>query len=191
LRKRATLIVAAQEVLATVGPNADVAQLAKHAGVSPDTVDNFFGNTETLLMTAFDQKWREFVEWAYGDVPKGDSLEAIIDVCRKLFRARETHPDFSRILAKALDHPDFVIDAVRDAAMPALEHVALRGQLPSDDFDRRAQLWAYAIARILRDVHATLQLSPAAADASLEKTLDIWDISPKTAKIITSRSLKT
>ncbi len=188
-RQRATLITSAQRVLATIGPDASVEQLAEHADVSPATVENYFGNKESLLMTSLDLALREWVDWAYGDVPKGDSLEAMIDVCRKLFRAEQTHPEFSQILAKALRDPDFVIEAVQNAALPALEHVAHRGQLPIDDFERRTQLWANTVAGILRDVHTTKKLSPPAADASLAKALAIWDVSPKTAKAITSRPL--
>lgn len=188
-RQRANLVLGAKIVLATIGPDATVEQVAKQADVSPATVDNYFGNKESLLMTVLDQSLREWVDWAYGDTPKGESFEVIIDVCRKLFRAGQTHPEFSQILANALRDPDFVIEAVRDAALPALEHVANRGQLPIDDFDRRTQLWANAIAGILRDVHTTQKLSPAAADTSLAKALAIWDVSPQTATAITSRPL--
>lgn len=188
-RQRATLKAAAQRVLVAYGPDATVEQIAQEADVSPATVDNYFGNKESLLMTVLDQSLREWVDWAYGDIPKGESLEVMIDVCRKLFRAGETHPEFSQILANALRDPDFVIEAVRDAALPALEHVAHRGQLPIDDFDRRTQLWANAVAAIVRDVHTTRKLSPAAADTSLAKALAIWDISPQTAEAITSRPL--
>jgi AcrR family transcriptional regulator len=188
-RQRATLITSAQEVLATIGPDASLEQLAEHADVSPATVENYFGNKESLLMTGLDLALREWVDWAYGETLKGENFEVIIDVCRKLFRAGQTHPKFSQILANALRDPDFVIEAVRDAALPALEHVAHRGQLPIDDFDRRTQLWANAIAGILRDVHTTQKLSPTAADASLEKALTIWDLSPDAARTIASRPL--
>ena len=181
--------MAAKRALATIGPNATVEQLAELADVSPATVDNYFGNKESLLMTVLDQSLREWVDWAHGDIPKGESLEVMIDVCRKLFRAGETHPEFSQILSNALRDPDFVVEAVRDSALPALEHVALRGQLASDDFDQRAQLWANAVAGILRDVHTTRKLSPLAADTSLAKALAIWDVSPETANAITSRPL--
>jgi AcrR family transcriptional regulator len=171
------------------GPDATVEQIAQEADVSPATVENYFGDKQSLLMTVLDQSLREFVDWASGDTPKGESLDAMIDVCRKLFRAGETHPEFSQILANALRDPDFVIEAVRDAALPALEHVAHRGQLPIDDFDRRTQLWANEVAAIVRDVHTTRKLSPAAADTSLAQALAIWDISPQTAEAITSRPL--
>jgi hypothetical protein len=190
-RQRATLILAAQRVLATIGPDATVEQLAEQADVSPETIDNYFGNKETLLMTGLDQSLREWVDWAYGDIPKGESLEAIIDVCRKLFRAGQTHPEFSHILANALRNPDFVIEAVQDAALPALEHVAHLGQVPLGDFDQRTQLWANAVAGIMRDVYTTGKLSPLAADASLEKALAIWGLSRGAAKAITSRPLGT
>jgi AcrR family transcriptional regulator len=180
-RQRATLITSAQRVLATIGPDATVEQIAEHADVSPATVDNYFGDKQALLMTGLDRALREWVDWAYGDIPKGDSLEILIDVCRKLFRAGQTHPEFSQMLANALRDPDFVIEAVQDAALPALEHVAHRGQLPINDFDQRTELWAYAVIEILRDVHTTQKLSPMAADASLAKALAIWDVSPQTA----------
>jgi len=178
-------------LLSTIGPDATAEQLAEQADVSPETIDNYFGNKETLLMTGLDQSLREWVDWAYGDIPKGESLEAIIDVCRKLFRAGQTHPEFSHILANALRNPDWVIEAVQDAALPALEHVAHLGQVPIDDFDQRTQLWANAVAGIMRDVYTTGKLSPLAADASLEKALAIWGLSPGAAKAITSRPLGT
>jgi hypothetical protein len=115
----------------------------------------------------------------------------MIDVCRKLFRAGKTHPEFSRVLAQSLRDPEFVIAAVMDAALPALEHVMLRGQLASDDFDQRSQLWASSIVDILRGVHTTRELSPTQADVSLAKALAIWGVSPKTATAITSRSLRS
>jgi AcrR family transcriptional regulator len=188
-RRRVHLIGKAQELLATVGPGVTVEEFAEYAEVWPETVENYFGSKELLFQMVLDQMLREWVDWAYGGRPKGESLEVMIDVCRKLFRAGQTHPQFSRVLSQSLRDPEFVIAAVMDAALPALEHVVLRGQLTSDDFDQRSHLWASAIAEILRGVHTTRELSPTQADASLAKALAIWDVRPKTATAITSRPL--
>lgn len=189
--QRARLIRSAQEVLATIGPSATVEEFVRYADVWPDTIDNYFGSKELMFQKALDQLWREWVNWAYGGRPKGDSLEAMIDVCRKLFRVGQTHPLFGKVLAQSLRDPDFVIAAVRDSGMPALEHVALRGQVAQDDFENRTQLWANTVAEILRGVHTTRELSPIEADASLAKALAIWGVSSKIAKTITSRPLGT
>jgi AcrR family transcriptional regulator len=47
--------MAARRVLATIGPDATVEQVAKHADVSPATVENYFGSKESLLMTSLDR----------------------------------------------------------------------------------------------------------------------------------------
>jgi AcrR family transcriptional regulator len=190
-RRRVLLIAKAQEVLATIGPGATLEEFAEYAEVWPETIENYFGSKELLFQMVLDQMLRQWVDWAHAGRPKGESLEVMIDVCRKLFRAGKTHPEFSRVLAQSLRDPEFVIAAVMDAALPALEHVMLRGQLAGDDFDQRSQLWAKSLVTILYGVHTTRELSPTQADASLAKALAIWGVSPKTATAITSRSLRS
>ena len=48
-RNRAALIKAGQEVLAEIGPQATIEQLADHAQVSPTTIYKYFENKENFF----------------------------------------------------------------------------------------------------------------------------------------------
>ena len=190
-RNRQALIKSAQEVLADIGPEATVEQFVAHAGVSPTTIYNHFYNKETLFKEALAEAWREWIDWAHGGIPADENFATMIDVCRKLFRAAKTHPDFSRLISKSLSYPGFVIAAVQADGLPALKKVARLGGLTNSDFDKRSRLFSYCIAGILHGVHTTNELSPADADVSLGIALSIWNISPEKAKSIVSRPLST
>ena len=188
-RNRASLIRSAQQVLADIGPNATVEQFVAHAQVSPTTIYNHFGSKDALFAEALSQIWQEWVTWAYNGVPAGESLGAMVDVCRKLFRVEQTHPLFSQILGNALINPNFVIGAIRSSALPAAEVLAKRGDLTRVEFDKRVRLFTFCLAGILHGVYTTHELSPSDADASLKIALALWDLPPDEAKAITSRSL--
>ena len=188
-RNRAALIRAAQQVLAENGPGATVEQFVAHAQVSPTTIYNHFGNKETMFSLALAQIFREWLEWAHDGIPADESLEVMIDVCRKLFRVQQSHPLLGQILGKTLDTPSFVIEALIADSLPAIEGVARLGQVSTAEFEKRTRLFAYCIAGILHGVHTTHELSPSDADLSLEIALAIWGLSPEAARAITSRPL--
>jgi AcrR family transcriptional regulator len=188
-RNRLALIKWAQEVLADIGPDATVEQFVAHAGVSSTTIYNHFYNKEALFKEALAEAWREWIDWAHGGVPADESLETMIDVCRKLFRVAKTHPEFSRLISKSLAYPGFVIEAVQADGLPAMKRFARQGHVSKGEFDKRMRLFSYCIAGILHGVHTTNELSPADADVSLEIALAIWNVSPETANSIVSRPL--
>jgi len=188
-RNRAALIRSAQQVLAEIGPDATVEQFVAHAQVSPTTIYNHFGSKDALFAQALAQLWRDWLDWAHSDGPPDGSLEEMIDVCRKLFRAGETHPKFSKILGNMLHNPTFVIDSLRSDALPAFEHVASSGNLTQIEFENRTRLFMYCYAGIAHGVFSTKELSPSDADAAFEIALAIWNVSPEVAKALTSRPL--
>jgi AcrR family transcriptional regulator len=188
-RNRLALIKSAQEVLADIGPDATVEQFVAHAGVSSTTIYNHFYNKESLFKEALAEAWREWIDWAHGGIPADESLETSIDVCRRLFRVAKTHPDFSRLISKALINPSFVIQAVQADALPAVKNFSRLGHISKVDFDKRLRLFSYCVTGILQGVLTTNELSPADADISLGIALSIWNVSPETAKTIVSRPL--
>ena len=188
-RNRASLIRSAQHVLAEIGPHATVEQFVAHAQVSPTTIYNHFGSKEAMFSQALAQIFREWLKWARDDRLVGESLDVVIDVCRKLFRVEQTHPLLSQILGKTLDNPGFVIDALMADSRPVAEAMARRGHFNNVEFDKRVHLFAYCIAGILHGVHTTQDLSAADADLSLEIALAIWGLSPEAARAVTSRPL--
>ena len=188
-RNRAALIRSAQQVLAEIGPDATVEQFVAHAEVSPTTIYNHFGSKEAMFSQALAQIFREWLEWAHDGIPAGESLEVMIDVCRKLFRVQQSHPLLGQILGKTLDTPSFVIEALIADSLPAIEGVARLGQVSTAEFEKRTRLFAYCIAGILHGVCTTQEMTAKDADASLEIALAIWGLSPEAARAITSRPL--
>jgi AcrR family transcriptional regulator len=188
-RQRASLIVAGKEVPATIGPDATVEHLAEHAEVSPTTIYNHVGSKEAMFSQALAQIWREWLEWAHDGIPVDERFDVMIDVCRKLFRAKQTHPLFSQILSRTLDNPQFVIDAVTADSLPALEAVALLGRLNKAEFEKRTRLFSYCLSGILHGVYSTQEMTAKDTDASLEIALALWGLSPDAARAITARPL--
>jgi len=189
-RNRLALIRAAQEVLAEIGPDATVEQFVAHAQVSPTTIYNHFYNKEALFKEALAEAWREWIDWAHGGVPADESLEIAMDVCRRLFRVSKTHPEFARLISKALVNPGFVIEAIQADALPAAKRFARIGQISKAEFDKRIRLFGHCVTGILQGVHLTNELSPSDADSSLGIALAILGVSPAQAKSIVSRPLE-
>ena len=189
-RNRLALIKAAQDVLAEIGPEATVEQFVAHAQVSPTTIYNHFYNKEALFKEALAEAWREWIDWAHGGVAADESLDVAIDVCRRLFRVGKTHPEFARLISKALVNPGFIIAAVQEDAMPAAKQFARLGQISKAEFDKRIRLFSYCVTGILGGVHTTNELSPSDADASLGLALGILGVSPAKAKSMVSRTLE-
>lgn len=189
-RNRLALIKAAQEVLADIGPEATVEQFVARAQVSPTTIYNHFYNKEALFKEALAEAWREWIDWAHGGVPADESLEVAVDVCRRLFRIGKTHPEFARLISKALVNPGFIIEAVKEDAMPAAKQFARLGQINKAEFDKRIRLFSYCVAGILSAVHTTNELSASDADASLGIALAILGVSPAKAKSMVARTLE-
>ncbi len=181
-RNRAALIASAQEVLAQTGPGATIEQLVAQAKVSPTTIYNYFDNKEALFSEALDHMWRDWVDWAHDGRSKEESFETMLDVCRKLFRANQTHPKFAHVLRNTLDNPAFVIQAVKDDGSAALRNIAGPGGLTTTEFDKRLNLWTYCLAGILHGVFVIGDLSPADADLSLQMSLSLWNVPPEAAE---------
>jgi len=189
-RNRARLIKDAQEVLAEIGPTATIEQIAAHAEVSPTTVYKYFENKDQLFIEALGEMWHSWISWAFAQTSTTDELEAVIDVNRRLFRAKETHPDFARVLHNTIkEMPDFFLQADEKTAKRVLRGLASAGQLVAENFEYRYQLWESSGLGLLSSVHVTETLSPAEADVALGIGLSVWGITEAKAKKLVSRPL--
>jgi AcrR family transcriptional regulator len=188
-RNRAALLKAGQEVLADIGPNATIEELAKHAQVSPTTIYKYFTSKEVLFAEAMSEIYQRWVIWAYNGKPRGGSLETSLDTGRKLFWVKQSHPLFAKILHNTLRDPTFVITANKNAAEAVFRNYAELGVLNKEDFDKRFIIWSYAYVGILTSVHVTEDLSPTQAEESLGLALSVWGISEAKAKKLMSRPL--
>jgi len=188
-RNRAALLKAGQEVLADIGPDATIEELAKHAQVSPTTIYKYFTSKEVLFAEAMSEIYQRWVIWAYNGKPRGGSLETSLDTGRKLFWVKQSHPLFAKILQNTLRDPTFVITANKNAAEAVFRNYAELGVLNKEDFDKRFIIWSYAYVGILTSVHVTQELSPTQAEESLGLALSIWGVSEAKAKKLMSRPL--
>jgi len=189
-RNKARLIKDAQEVLAEIGPSATIEQIAAHAEVSPTTIYKYFENKDELFVQALGAMWHEWVSWAFAQTSTTDDLEAVIEVNRRLFRAKQTHPNFALVLHNTVkEMPDFFIQADEKTAKRVLTELASTGQITAENFEYRYQLWESTSVGLLSSVHVTETLSPAEADIALGIGMSVWGISEAKAKRLISRPL--
>jgi len=190
-RNKARLIKNAQEILAEIGPMATIEQIAAHAEVSPTTIYKYFKNKDELFIQALGEMWHGWVSWAFTQTLATDDLEAVFDVTRRLFRVKETHPDFARVLHNTIrEMPDFFIQADEQTAKQIFGELAIAGQINDKNFEYRYQLWESTIVGLLSSVHVTETLSAVEADVALGIGLSLWGISEAKAKKIISRPLR-
>lgn len=189
-RNRAALIKVAQEVLAEIGPTATIEQLSAHAQVSPTTIYKYFENKEVLFQEAIGQLWREWLMWANELKAPGDRFERTLDSGRKLFWARETHPQFAEILHNALaEDPYILVKMDQGVGKKVFGEIAASGVIKNDDFEQRFILWTNIYTGLLTAVFVSEELTPAQADVAFGIGLSVWGISEAKAKKIISRPL--
>ena len=189
-RNRARLIKDAQEVLAEIGPTATIEQIAAHAEVSPTTVYKYFENKDQLFIEALGEAWVGFLIWSNQFKAPGDRLERTLDSGRKLFWARQTHPQLAQMLHNCLDEmAEFLAQADNGEGKKAFYEIAKGGDLKLEDFDKRFTLWINIYNGILRSVFVTEEFTPEEANVAFGIGLSVWGISEAKAKKLISRPL--
>ena len=189
-RNRARLIKDAQEVLAEIGPSATIEQIASHAEVSPTTVYKYFENKDQLFIEALGEAWVGFLIWSSEIKTPGDRFERTLDIGRRVFWARQTHPLFAQMLHNCLnDMSEIVILSDKGEGKNAFRAFAASGELKEDNFDERFILWNNLYNGLLKSVFVTEELSPEEANVAFGIGLSVWGVSEAKAKKIVSRPL--
>jgi AcrR family transcriptional regulator len=189
-RNRARLIKDAQEVLAEIGPSATIEQIAAHAEVSPTTVYKYFENKDQLFIEALAEAWVGFLIWSSEIKTPGDRFERTLDIGRRVFWARQTHPLFAQMLHNCLnDMSEIIILSDRGEGKKAFRAFAASGELKEDNFDERYVLWTSLYVGLLKSVFVTEDLSPEEANVAFSIGLSVWGVSEAKAKKIVSRPL--
>ena len=189
-RNRARLIKDAQEVLAEIGPSATIEQIASHAEVSPTTVYKYFENKDQLFIEALGEAWVGFLIWSSQIKTPGDRFERTLDIGRRVFWAKQTHPLFAQMLHNCLnDMSEIVILSDRGEGKKAFRAFAASGELKEDNFDERFILWNNLYSGLLKSVFVTEELSPEEANVAFGIGLSVWGVSEARAKKIVSRPL--
>jgi AcrR family transcriptional regulator len=189
-RNRARLIKDAQEVLAEIGPSATIEQIASHAEVSPTTVYKYFENKDQLFIEALGEAWVGFLIWSSEIKTPGDRFERTLDIGRRVFWAKQTHPLFAQMLHNSLNQmSEIIILSDRGEGKKAFRAFAASGELKEDDFDERYVLWTSLYVGLLKSVFVTEDLSPEEANVAFGIGLSVWGVSEAKAKKLISRPL--
>lgn len=189
-RNRARLIKDAQEVLAEIGPSATIEQIASHAEVSPTTVYKYFENKDQLFIEALGEAWVGFLIWSSQIKTPGDRFERTLDIGRRVFWAKQTHPLFAQMLHNCLnDMSEIVILSDRGEGKNAFRAFAASGEFKEDNFEERYVLWTSLYVGLLKSVFVTEELSPEEANVAFGIGLSVWGVSEARAKKIVSRPL--
>ena len=190
-RNRAKLIKNAQEILAEVGPSATIEQIAAHAEVSPTTIYKYFQNKDELFLLAFADLWQDFLRYSAENSSPGDPIEQVLDIGRRLFRAKLTHPLFAKALHHSLSESShFIIDADQGEGKDVFRRVASTGAIKGEDFEARWVLWTNIFSGVMSAVHVKDELTPEEADIAFGIGLSVWGVSEAKAKKIISRKLE-
>lgn len=188
-RNRAALVKAGQEVLAEIGPQATIEQLADHAQVSPTTIYKYFENKEALFGEAFSQSWESWIEWSNQQMTPGERFEMVLDTGRKLFWIKKHNPNFAKILHNTLKDKVLAMSAVNDEGKRVFKELAKAGALKSDDFEERWVIWTNILAGLYAAVYVTETLTPSQAEVAFGIGLSVWGINESKASKIVSRPL--
>lgn len=189
-RNRARLIKDAQMVLAEIGPTATIEQIAAHAEVSPTTIYKYFENKDQLFIEAIAEAWQGFILWANSTITPGDALEMSLDIGRKQFWARKSHPLYANMLHNCLRQmPDFLELSDKGAGKKVFKALVANGDLKQEDFEKRWIIWVNLYTGILKSVFVTEDLSPSEAEVAYGIGLSVWGISEAKAKKLISRPL--
>ena len=189
-RNRARLIKDAQEVLAEIGPSATIEQIASHAEVSPTTIYKYFEHKDKLFIEALCEAWIGFLIWSSEIKTPGDRFERTLDIGRRVFWAKKTHPLFAQMLHNCLNQmSEILILADKGEGKKAFRAIAASGEFKEDDFEERYVLWTSIYVGLLKSVFVTEELSPSEAEVAFAIGLSVWGISDAKAKKLISRPL--
>lgn len=176
-RNRSRMIRDAQEVLAEVGLEATMEQLASSIVVSPTTIYKYFGSKEALFSEAIVQIWQDWLAWSCEVATPCASFDSWVITSRKFLRVKQTHPFFGRILSNILRNPEFLRYTQRGPSEMAIRQLAKREEISNEDLEVKILLWAQAEAGIFSGVHATGVLTPLEADYALGLSLKLFNVS--------------
>jgi AcrR family transcriptional regulator len=186
-RNRAGLVLAAQKVLADIGPNATIEQITNYALVSPTTVYKYFDNKEALFSEALSAVWAETLTEMSQGQSEADPLSNAIQNIRQFLRLRDRNPLLAKILKNTLATPDFVIKSVTNPAREELATLSRFKSLSSAEFNLQFDLFAFALTGVAAAVYVTESLDKDASDRALVIALRILNISEAEATALVSK----
>jgi AcrR family transcriptional regulator len=189
LRARARYLRAAEEVIATTGPDATIEQFALHADVAIATLYKHFGSKEGLIKAAMLDAAQKWEAWQFDVLSHvSDPLEHLALGLRLAHRICVTHPTIAVVLLRGRAAGYF---EPRDMGLRFFDHaraLADAGIISGDDLELRCQCVVSAVA-----AEGARQIvggaDPADGDKVVELVLPLLGITPAKAKALAHAEL--
>lgn len=189
LRARARYLRAAEEVIATSGPNATIEQFALHTDVAVATLYKHFGSKEGLIKAAMVDAWQKWEAWQFEVLSHlSDPLEQLVLGLRLAHRISTTHPTLAMVIGRGREAGYFDPREFGATFIANARALAAAGVISGDHLELRCQSVVSAVA-----AEGARQLvgeaTPVEGDQVVEIVLPLLGITPAKAKHLAHSAL--
>jgi AcrR family transcriptional regulator len=189
LRARARYLRAAEEVIATSGPNATIEQFALHTDVAVATLYKHFGSKEGLIKAAMLDALQKWESWQFEVLSHvTDPLEQLVLGLRLAHRASTTHPMIAVVIGRGREAGYFDPREFGATFTANARALAAAGVISGDHLELRCQSVISAVA-----AEGARQLvggpNPEEGDQVVEIVLPLLGITPAKAKVLAHSAL--
>ena len=182
-RNRASLIRAAQQVFAELGPTATIEAVAAQAEVAPSTVYKHFGTKEHLLSLALIEAFSTWQEWSLPQVANHpDPLQQLVIPMRLLVRAQETHPLYAQLVSSCFTEIVASIEQITISFKDHMRFLVDEATLAVENLEIRMDNFSACLLALLGKQISIDRLTNDEADISIEIALGMLGFSPAKAK---------
>ena len=189
LRARARYLRAAEEVIATTGPDATIEQFALHADVAIATLYKHFGSKEGLIKAAMVDAVQKWEAWQFEVLSHvSDPLEQLVLGLRLAHRISVTHPTLAMVMLRGRAAGYFDPREMGLSFATNARALADAGVISGDDLELRCQSVVSAVAaegarQVVSDA------DPADGDRVVELVLPLLGITPAKAMALAHSTL--
>lgn len=190
LRNRAALLKSTQEVLADIGPEATIDDIADHAQMSVSTIYKHFENKETLFAAAIGASFADWESWK-NEITKNlkDELEQLVIPMRLFVRLKSTHPHYAQMVNKNFESVAMIVPVLGNEMALHVNRLVKNKVLQIDDVPLRIANLMAILAAALRSRLLDPKFSAADADGSIKIGLVMLGISEAKLKKLFDQKL--
>jgi AcrR family transcriptional regulator len=189
-RNRASLIKAAQTVLAEIGPEASIEDFAEAAQISVSTIYKHFENKDALIDAANVEAFRDWEAWA--DEALGaikDPLEELVLPMRLFLRIKRTHPLYAGMMARNFSNLGKYLAPNTENLLIHAKELHAAKVLTCDNIPVRIRSVSASLVAALGDQLFNPEAKESDGDIAIEVILDLLSIPPAKAKKLTHSHL--
>jgi AcrR family transcriptional regulator len=189
-RNRASLLKAAQTVLADSGPESTIEQFADAAQMSVSTIYKHFENKDALVEAALVTAMTAWEEWMAGVMAEvTDPLEQLVTPIRLFLRMRTTHPRYAQLVARNLVAVSTHSPALTMGIQTHVKQLSRAGVLKIDNPELRLRNLSAVIFSAMQAQLFDPKSKDASADVAVEIGLGMLGLTVAKAHKIVSAPL--